>query len=96
MVELFMWTRNWSIWKLYNDIYQGRIKQLQKWEDILLIKLAIEEFRTLRFSEDWGKISFLNGTTGLIKKLINAELKKKNFCCFDDSNQRFFFKFFIK
>ena len=52
-VELqnLMWTRNWSIWKLYNDFSHGRIKQWHKWEYIFLIKLAIEESRMLNFAK---------------------------------------------
>ena len=50
-LQNLMWTRNWSIWKLYNDFSHGRIKQWHKWEDIFLIKLAIEEFRTLNFAK---------------------------------------------
>ena len=50
-LQNLMWTRNWSIWKLYNDFSHGRIKQWHKWEDIFLIKLAIEEFSTLNFAK---------------------------------------------
>lgn len=48
-LQNLMWTRNWAIWKCYNDYTHGRIKPWQNLEVILLVKLSLEEFRTLNF-----------------------------------------------
>jgi hypothetical protein len=50
-LQNLMWTRNWAIWKFYNDYTHGKIKEWQNLEDILLVKWAMEEFRTLNFAK---------------------------------------------
>jgi hypothetical protein len=44
-----MWTRNWAIWKLYNDFSHDRIDRSQNLEDVLLYRISLEEFRSLFF-----------------------------------------------
>lgn len=44
-----MWTRNWAIWKLYNDFSHDRIDRNQNLEDVLLYRISLEEFRSLFF-----------------------------------------------